>query len=75
MLKLVNIKQDDTIIKATVLIEGDENRSFNLSFDSNGNILTSTAVNEQKYYEAQARIAFQKYIGKPIPKEIISMWY
>ncbi len=75
MLKLVNIKQTDMIIKATVLMEGDETRSFDLSFDSKGNILSSTADDEQKYYEAQARIAFQKYIGRSIPKEITSIWY
>ncbi len=75
MLKLINIKQDDTVIKATVLVEGDENRSFDISFDSKGNIVSSTADNEQKYYEAQARIAFRKHIGNPIPKEIASMWY
>ena len=75
MLKLINIKQDDTVIKATVLVEGDGNRSFDISFDRKGNIVFSTADNEQKYYEAQARIAFQKHIGNPIPKEIASMWY
>ena len=75
MLKLINIKQDDTVIKATVLVEGDENRSFDISFDRKGNIVSSTANNEQKCYEAQARIAFKKHIGKPIPEEIASMWY
>lgn len=75
MFKLIDIKQDDTMVKATVLVEGDENRSFNISFDSEGNIVSSTADHEQKYYEAQARIAFKKHIGKPIPKEIASMWY
>ena len=75
MLKLVDIKQDDTVIKATVLVEGDENRSFDISFNSKGNIVSSTADNKQKYYEAQARIAFKKHIGTPLPKEIASMWY
>ncbi len=75
MLKLVDIKQDDMVIKAIVLVEGDENCSFDISFDSKGNIVSSTADNEQKCYEAQARIAFKKHIGKPLPKEIASMWY
>ena len=33
------------------------------------------ANDKQKYYKAQARIAFRKYVGKELPNEICSMWY
>ena len=76
MIKLINICQaQNRSIKADVLIEGEEDNSFGIVFNENGDILSSTASDKQKYYEAQARIAFRKYVGKQLPKEICSMWY
>ncbi len=76
MLKLINIQQlADNLIKVDVLVEGKQNNSFEIIFNNIGNIMFSTANNEQNYYKAQARIAFKKYIGKELPNEICSMWY
>lgn len=76
MIKLANIRQmDDNSIKADVLIEGEKNNAFKIVFNNNGSIISSNADDKQKYYEAQARIAFSKYVGKEFPHEICSMWY
>lgn len=76
MLKLFDfIKCDDNTISSLVQIEGKKNNTFEVIFDEQGNIVDSTATKKQLMYEAQARIAFKKYIGKPLPKEINSMWY
>ena len=76
MIKLVNIKQlDDNLIKMDVLVENKNNNSFEIVFNDEGKIVSSTARNNQNYYKAQARIAFSKYIGKELPNEISSMWY
>ncbi len=76
MIKLVNIRQmDDNSIKADVLVEGKKDNAFEIVFNDNGNIISSTASDKQNYYKAQARIAFSKFVGKEIPSEICSMWY
>ena len=76
MIKLVNIQQlDDNSTKVDVLIEGKKDNSFEIVFNDNGNIISSTANDMQNYYKAQARIAFSKFVGKEIPHEICSMWY
>ena len=76
MIKLVNIQHlENNSIKADALIEGKTNNSFEIVFNDNGGIISSTANDKQNYYKAQARIAFQKYVGKELPNEICSMWY
>lgn len=76
MIELINICQaQDDSIRVDALIEGEKDNSFEIVFDKNGEILSSTANEKQNYYKAQARIAFRKYIGKHLPKEIYSMWY
>lgn len=76
MIKLINIKQlEDNLVKTDALIEGKKSKSFEIVFNNTGDIISSTAKDGQNYYKAQARIAFRKYIGKEIPKEICSMWY
>ena len=76
MLKLVNIQQlENEQVKVDVLVEGEQTNMFEIIFNSMGDIVCSTASDSQKYYKAQARIAFSKYIGKELPNEICSMWY
>ncbi len=76
MLKLYDfMKYDDNTISSLVQIEGNKNNMFEVIFNEDGDIVDSTASQKQSFYEAQARIAFKKYLGKPLPKEIHSMWY
>lgn len=75
MIKLINIQANGSSIRVDALIEGEKDNSFEIVFDKNGEILSSTANEKQNYYKAQARIAFRKYVGKHLPKEIYSMWY
>ncbi len=76
MLKLFDFVDcgNDTI-SATVEIEGNKDNCFEVIFNDAGDILKSTASQKERVYESQARIAFKKYLGKPLPKEIVSMWY
>ena len=76
MIKLVNIQQlEGRLIKVDVLIEGKINNTFEVVFSDSGDVVSSTANDKQKYYKAQARIAFRKYVGEELPNEICSMWY
>ena len=77
MLKLFDfVRRNDNSTRALVQIEGKKNNTFEVIFDEQGNIVESTATKKQQLlYAAQARIAFKKYLGKPLPKEINSMWY
>ena len=76
MIKLVNIQRlEDKLIKVDALIEGKTSNAFEVVFNDRGDIVSSNANDKQKYYKAQARIAFRKYVGKELPNEICSMWY
>jgi len=77
MLDLIHIhKQEDGNIFAQVVIEGRSDDTFHMVFDEAGNVIASTANKEQRYYAAQAQIAFQNHYNVASPqKTISSMWY
>jgi hypothetical protein len=77
MLDLIDIhKLEDGNIYARAVIEGRNADTFDMVFDESGNVVGSTANKAQKYYEAQARIAFRNHYNTVTPpKTISSMWY
>ena len=77
MLKMIDIhKQEDGNIFAHVVIEGRNEDTFDMIFTEAGKVIASTATEEQRYYEAQARIAFRNHYDATSPPPMISsMWY
>ena len=77
MLKLKNFTFDGNILTMTVLIEGDENRAYSLSVNTDTefySVVNSDIPQEYKIYERQAKTALRKYKDKELPDTITSMW-
>lgn len=77
MLKIKNFVFNNDILSMIVLVEGDENRAYNLSVDINTEYLSvveSDIPQEYKIYERQAKTALRKYRGKELPDTITSAW-
>lgn len=78
MLKLIILQLKGNILEMTLLVEGDENKAYNMSVDITAENLTTVSSDvpkEYRMYERQAKTALRKYKGKELPKVITSMWY
>lgn len=78
MLELIKLKLENNILTADILIEGDQNRRYAMTFDLSGKvavILKSDVPDEYRIYERQAMVALDYYIGKELPEKITGMWY
>lgn len=78
MLRLKNLRLNGHILFMTVLVEGDENRAYQLWVDADTEWFTtikSDVPDEYRTYECQAKMALRRYKNQDFPENILSMWY
>ncbi len=78
MLKIINLKNDQSQIVMNVLIEGDPTQMYELCVKHDNDIfpvIKSDIPQQYKLYERQARMALRKFIDRDFPEEITSSWY
>lgn len=77
MLRLKDFSIVGCVLLMTVLIEGDESKSYRMSVNMDTEYLTvveSNIPDEYKIYERQAKTALRQYRGKELPNVVTSMW-
>ncbi len=78
MLKLIDLSLEKHILSMTLLVEGDTNKAYRLSVDTQTewfDTLQSDVPEEYALYESQTKMALRRYRGKVLPESITSMWY
>ncbi len=78
MLKLINLKKENNIINALLLVECDSSLAFNIKYIIKGNeidVLESDVPDDYKIYQRQSLLAFDDYDLNNLPKSITSTWY
>ena len=78
MLKLINIRKENDIINALLLIECDSKLAFNIKYiikENEIDVLESDVPDNYKIYQRQSLLAFDDYDLDNLPESITSAWY